>query len=138
LLIQQLKERLVGAGMRIEARDEYLCVPAKDATGFDVWVREDDWKKWTIGFARWSEVHDDPTSVLATLALGLSKGCRLEVTSQAGRDFRWTLEIKRGELWVPGSSFEDKAFHILPFKRKRYLQNDWMHEEATVSNIEDH
>jgi len=122
--------------MKLVASEGMLCIPARDATGFDVWVREDGWNEWTLGFSRWSEKQTDATALLATLALGLSDGCRLEVTSQAGRDFRWTLQQKHGSEWSAGSSFIDRAFHILPFKRKRFLQNNWMRNDDSIRNID--
>lgn len=135
MLVDELRERFSRAGMKVDSAPGFCRVPARDKTGFDVWVEEMGAKQWKVGFADWCEVHTDPVQVLACFALGLSNNSRLEVRSRAGRDFRWTVQQQRGGQWVNGSSVEKKAFSIWPFVRTRLLQNDWLREKAVVSDI---
>jgi hypothetical protein len=135
VLVDELKDRFERAGMKVDSAPGFCRVPAKGPEGFDVWVEELGAKQWKVGFADWSEIHTDPVQVLACFALGLSNKARLEVRSRAGRDFRWTVQQQRGGQWVNGSSVEKKAFSIWPFVRTRFLQNDWLREQAMVSDI---
>lgn len=136
MLVNELSERFSRAGMKIDGTAGFCRVPARDANGFDVWVEEIDGKQWRVGFADWCELHTDPVQVLACFALGLSNKARLEVRSRAGRDFRWTVQQQRDGQWVNGSSVEKKAFSIWPMVRVRYLQNDWLREQAVISDID--
>jgi hypothetical protein len=134
-LIEEIRDRFSGAGMKLESRDAACRVLARDERGFDVWVEALGPKHWRVGFADWCEDYTDPVQVLACFALGLSNHARLEVKSRAGRDFRWTVQQQRGGVWVNGSSVEKKAFSIWPVVRTRLLQNDWLRERPVISDI---
>lgn len=129
MLIEALEDRFA---RKLKAQcvveDNFFKVRSKDASGFDVWIREEG-KSYTVGFDQWHEKYKDPTAALACFAHGLSNQCRLIVRSRTGTDYRWEVEQLLNGLWVHSGTFGDRRIAPWPFGRKRILQNDWLHDE---------
>lgn len=118
---ERIKEILLAENIPFIEDDNHITVPAASTSGFDVVLFKKP--ELTVYFDGWHEAFDSEDKAFLCFMLGLSDGCRLQVTYRGDKPYKWVLEWRPDGAWQPDSV----TGHLcVPFWRKSkivYLQN---------------
>ncbi len=120
--------------IKYRATDLNISVPASGDTGFEVnlVVHAEGIRVYYDG---WHEEFDEMEEAFRCFIYGLSRFCRLKVTSRGNYRYKWIMEKYENEQWVQDST---TGLFIFPFwRRKKYitLQNQYINDLQKLQEI---
>lgn len=101
-------------------------ISVKPENGFTVWATENG-GSCTVGFEGWHDEFTDPEEALSCFAWGLSKECRLEVTTRGGKPHKWVAQSLENGQWINSST---TGLIFFPFWRRAKI----IHKQNAVIN----
>jgi hypothetical protein len=108
--------RREGTSLRVFPVDEH---------GFEVVLTEHD-GSYTVSFDGWHEDFLTEEEAVECFAFGLTDACRLHRWSRGGSVYRWTVEAKTEDGWVPGSTTGLLLFPLFEGAERHILRNDFV------------
>jgi len=128
--IDNIRENLRANHVSYQETKDSICVPALSEDGFEVCLgvgREG----YYVSAKKWHEECGTEDEALAWFTLLLSNEARLKVESRGGFEYKWTVEIDRGEEWAPASLTSYLFYPFWMKKRVEFLQNELLTRDGT-------
>jgi hypothetical protein len=114
--------------------DDQVTLPPRGSDGFMVWMTYDR-DQIVISLGGWFENFrkQEECEAVRWYLLGISRACRLRVTSRGSRDVRWTIQRPTTAGWRTDSVTQLAVLPSLRRSSVRVLQNNWIESpEAAV------
>ena len=122
--------------LRVDKTFNTITVIPKFGDGFSVTVTERRFNyivafdAWRLGF---SKNEEGATSAVNVFMFGLSSFCRIKIFRKAGIDYQWDVEYLQDGKWLNGVSSRLLTSTSGDEPEIRYLHNDIIQEDLTVS-----
>lgn len=136
-ILQIIAERLKDyPDLRVDKTSNSITVIPKFGDCFSVTITEGRFNyivvfdTWRLGFRKNEE---GARSAVNLLMFGLSSFCRIKIFRKAGIDYQWDVEYLQDGKWLKGVSSRLLTSMSGDEQEIRYLQNDIISEDLTVS-----
>lgn len=114
--------------LQVDDLHNSITVSPQNSNGFEVSIKVNN-DSYTVFLGGWHSHFTSDNEAVNCFALGLSKECRLKVTSAGDFAYRWQVEYSQSSNWHDPTTIEvgeEVVLFLFPFWRKRtiqYLQN---------------
>ena len=105
--------------VQAEYDGDAVTVRSETADGFDVTFYSCE-PEFVVSLGGWHDHFDNASDALAIFFIALTIHARMRVTKRGATECKWTLEMLRGDAWLPHSTCSS---FISPF---------WLHRSTVI------